>query len=119
EVRNRRKIFFPLTSASLRSGRPRGLLLKGSHGSGRADFPHPALRSKDSLREHTHCERLEPAAEGSCRARTGSAARSCAHVVIAGLTRCATRAPSTGGSTSTPGHCPSHRSTHSGLAAYD
>ena len=32
------------------SGRLRGLLPRGSHGSGHADFPHPALRSTASLR---------------------------------------------------------------------
>ena len=30
-------------------GSPRGLTPRGSHGSGRADFPHPALRSTASL----------------------------------------------------------------------
>ncbi len=32
------------------SGRPGGLLPRGSHGSGRADFPHPALQPTVSLR---------------------------------------------------------------------
>ena len=34
----------------LRSGRPGGLRLRGSHGSGHAELPHPALRPTASLR---------------------------------------------------------------------
>jgi hypothetical protein len=33
------------------SGRSGGLLLRGSHGAGHADVPHPALRSTASLRD--------------------------------------------------------------------
>jgi hypothetical protein len=36
--------------ATAMPGGPGGLLPRGSHGSGRADFPHPARQATDSLR---------------------------------------------------------------------
>ena len=97
-------------------GSPQGSLRWGSHRSGRAGFPHPALRVKFALSDGKHCEprvqEAEDHAAGSPRTVPTVAWR-----WIGGATTCARYVRRGAGSSPSSARCRSSRNTRSGHAA--
>ena len=62
---------------------------RGSHGSGRAPFGHPAPQMMVSLLNGTHCARLAPRGGDRCCVGARSGPMSCAHSYYADQATCA------------------------------
>ena len=97
-------------------GSPQGLLHWGSHRSGRAGFPHPALRVKFALSDDKHCEprarEVRDHVAGTPRTESTAAWR-----WSGGATTCARYVRRDAGSSPSSVHCQSARNTRSGRAA--
>ena len=78
---------------------------RGSHGSGRAPFGHPAPQMMVSLLNGTHCARLAPRGGDRCCVGARSGPMSCGPASFAGRAICATAVPLRIGIGSTPGSC--------------
>ena len=96
-------------------GSPQGLLHWGSHRSGQAGFPHPALRVK-LLRDGKRCERCAQEAEDDV-ARARRTAPKAAWRWSGGVATCARDVRPGAGSSQASVHCQSARNTHSDRAA--
>ena len=94
-------------------GSPQGSLRWGSHRSGRAGFPHPALRVKFALNDGKHCEprAQEVKDHVAGRPRTGPTV---AWRWIGGATTCARYVRRGAGSSTSSVRCRSSRNTHNG-----
>ena len=78
---------------------------RGSHGSGRAPFGHPAPQMMVSLLNGTHCARLAPRGGDRCCVGARSGPMSCGPASFAGQAICATAVPLRIGIGSTLGSC--------------
>ena len=97
-------------------GSPQGSLRWGSHRSGRAGFPHPALRVKFALSDGKHCEPRAQEVKDHVAGRPRTVP-TVASRWIGGATTCARYVRRGAGSSTSSVRCRSVSNTHSDHAA--